>query len=50
MSDRTIECPCGVVLTAEDLESVVEAAQSHAAEVHQMELSDEAARAMARPV
>lgn len=50
MSDRLIECPCGVVLTAEDLERVVSAAQEHAREVHEMELSDDDARAMARPV
>lgn len=49
MSDRLIECPCGVMLTAEDLEAVVEAAQQHAREVHAMELSDDDARAMARP-
>lgn len=49
MTDRVIECPCGVVLTAADTESVVEEAQTHAAEVHQMELSDDDARSMARP-
>ncbi len=49
MSDRVIECPCGVVLTGGDVAAVVIAAQSHAREVHQMELSDEDARAMARP-
>lgn len=49
MSDRVIECPCGVVLTGSDLEEVVDAAQRHAEEVHQMELSDADARAMARP-
>ncbi|HEX2154823.1 MAG TPA: hypothetical protein VHL52_12705 [Acidimicrobiia bacterium] len=49
MIDRVIECPCGVVLTAEDLQAVVAAAQHHAREVHEMELSDDDARAMARP-
>lgn len=50
MSDRVIECPCGVLLTADDLDSVVASAQEHAREVHAMELSDDDARAMARPV
>ncbi|HSJ35991.1 MAG TPA: hypothetical protein VLB85_13145 [Acidimicrobiia bacterium] len=49
MSDRVIECPCGVVLTGTDLAQVVGAAQEHARETHQMELTDEDARAMARP-
>ncbi|MFP3914370.1 MAG: DUF1059 domain-containing protein [Actinomycetota bacterium] len=49
MSDRLIECPCGVVITAEDLEAVVAAARRHAREVHEMELTDSDARAMARP-
>lgn len=49
MSDRVIECPCGVVLTGEDIAAVVTAAQSHAREVHAMELTDEDAEAMARP-
>lgn len=49
MTDRVIECPCGVVLTAEDTDDVVRIAQEHADEVHQMELSDEQARSMARP-
>lgn len=49
MPDRLIECPCGVVLTADDIDSVVVAAQEHAREVHAMELTDEDARSMARP-
>lgn len=49
MSDRVIECPCGVVLTGSDERSVVAEAQTHAREVHQMELTDDDARAMARP-
>lgn len=49
MSDRVIECPCGVVLTGTDQEAVIAEAQTHAREVHQMELTDDAARAMARP-
>lgn len=49
MSDRVIECPCGVVLTGTDTDEVVGRAQEHASEVHQMELSDDEARSMARP-
>lgn len=49
MSDQVIECPCGVVLTAKDVATVIVTAQRHAREVHQMELSEEDARAMARP-
>ena len=45
----TIECPCGTVLRAEDVEAVVVQAQAHAREVHRMELTDEEARSMARP-
>ena len=49
MSGHTIECPCGTVLRGDDEEHVVAAAQDHARSVHDMELSDEQARAMARP-
>lgn len=49
MTDRVIECPCGVVLTAENTDEVVQVAQKHASDVHQMELSDEQAQSMARP-
>ena len=41
MSDRSIECPCGVLLTADNLDAVVAAAQSHARDVHAMDLSDD---------
>lgn len=49
MSEAMIECPCGVVLTATDEAAVIEAAQSHALSVHDMELTEDDARAMARP-
>lgn len=49
MSGHTIECPCGTVLRGADEASVVAEAQSHAKSVHEMELTDEQARAMARP-
>lgn len=47
--DQVIECPCGTVLRSEGLASVVEQAQQHAREVHDMELPEPDARAMARP-
>ncbi|TFH20659.1 MAG: DUF1059 domain-containing protein [Acidimicrobiales bacterium] len=49
MSGHTIECPCGTVLRGPDEDSVVAEAQSHARAVHDMELTDDQARAMARP-
>jgi predicted small metal-binding protein len=49
MSGHTIECPCGSVLRGDDEDQVVAAAQRHAESVHDMELTDEQARAMARP-
>ena len=49
MSDRVIECPCGVVLTGSSTDEVITQAQQHASDVHQMELSDGAARSMERP-
>jgi predicted small metal-binding protein len=49
MSGHTIECPCGTVLRGDDIDSVVAEARAHARTVHDMELSDEQAQAMARP-
>lgn len=49
MSGHTIECPCGTVLRGDDEDQVVSVAQDHAKSVHDMELTDEQARAMARP-
>lgn len=46
---KVIECPCGVVLEGKSDSEVVERAQAHAAEVHEMELSDDQALAMAHP-
>ena len=50
MSGQTIECPCGTVLRGTDEDAVVAVAQAHAKAVHDMDLTDEQARAMARPV
>lgn len=49
MSGRTIECPCGTVLRGSDDEAVVAEAQAHARAVHDMDLTDEQARAMIAP-
>ena len=47
--EQVIECPCGTVLRGADLSEVIEQAQTHAHEVHDMELTDEQATSMARP-
>lgn len=44
-----IECPCGTVLRAESVDSVVAQARRHATDVHGMDLTEEQARSMARP-
>ena len=46
---KLIQCPCGVVIEGRDDEDVVQRAQEHARQVHQMELSREQALGMARP-
>ncbi len=49
MSGQTIECPCGTVLRGADEQAVIAEAQAHAKSVHDIDLSDDEARAMARP-
>lgn len=49
MSGQLIECPCGTVLRGEGLDQVVAEAQTHAKAVHDMELTSEQAKSMARP-
>ena len=49
MSGQTIECPCGTILRGVNEDEVVAEAQDHARTVHDMELSDDDARSMARP-
>lgn len=49
MSGHTIECPCGTVLRGDSEDAVVATAREHAREVHDMDLTDDQARAMARP-
>jgi hypothetical protein len=47
--EQVIECPCGTVLRGADLSAVIDQAQTHAHDVHDMELSEEQATSMARP-
>ena len=49
MSGQLIECPCGTVLRGDDVGDVVVEAQRHAKDVHDMDLTDDQAAAMARP-
>lgn len=49
MGNRTIECPCGTVLRGATDAEVIKTAQTHAKEVHEMDLSDEQAASMVRP-
>jgi predicted small metal-binding protein len=46
---KVINCPCGFVLKGHSDDDVVQKAQEHAKQVHQMELSREQALAMAKP-
>jgi predicted small metal-binding protein len=47
--EHVIERPCGTVLRAADVETVVSEARDHAKTVHDMDLTDERATTMARP-
>ena len=47
--NKVIVCPCGFVLRADDESELVAQAQKHSTDVHDMELTEEQALAMARP-
>ena len=47
--NKVINCPCGFVVQGESDDQLVERAQEHAKQVHQMDLSREQALAMAKP-
>ena len=49
MSGQLIECPGGTGRRGEGIDEVVTEAQQHAKSVHDMDLTDEQAKAMARP-
>lgn len=46
---KSITCPCGYTLHGRTDDEVVEQAQAHAREVHDMDLTRDQALAMARP-
>lgn len=46
---KIIECPCGYIVRAPNEKELVARAQTHARQVHDMDLSREQALAMARP-
>lgn len=46
---KVINCPCGVVIKADNEDDLVARAQDHAKRVHQMEMSREQALSMATP-
>jgi predicted small metal-binding protein len=46
---KLISCPCGFVLRALTEDEVVQLAQEHAKEAHNMDLKREEALSMARP-
>jgi predicted small metal-binding protein len=46
---KVIQCPCGVVIRADDDDALVEQAQRHARSTHNLELTPEQALALAHP-
>ncbi|MFA9446933.1 DUF1059 domain-containing protein [Egicoccus sp. AB-alg6-2] len=46
---KVIQCPCGATLHGADDDEVVTAAQTHARDTHDQELSRDQALSMARP-
>lgn len=49
MPGQLIECPCGTVLRGEGVDEVVAEARQHAKSVHDMDLTEDQAKATARP-
>lgn len=47
--NKVINCPCGFVVKGESEDQLVQRAQEHAKQMHQMDLSREQALAMAKP-
>ena len=47
--EKLVECPCGAQVRASDDDDLVTQTQSHASEVHGMDLSREQVLEMARP-
>ena len=47
---KVIKCDCGSTIRGDNDDELVKAAQAHALDVHQMELTAEQALSMAEPV
>ena len=47
---KVIKCDCGATIRGDNDDELVKAAQAHALDVHQMELTANQALAMAEPV
>ena len=47
--EKVINCPCGYVVKGATDDQLVSSAQTHASQVHQMDLTREQALSMARP-
>lgn len=47
--EKVVECPCGAVVRATDDDELVGQVQSHASEVHDMDMSREQVLEMAHP-
>lgn len=50
MADKQVSCDCGKVIRETTDDTLVEAVQKHALEVHDMELTREQVLSMAEPV
>jgi len=47
--EKVVECPCGAVVRAAEDDELITQVQSHASEVHDMDMSREQVLEMARP-
>lgn len=47
--EKIVECPCGAVVRASDEDELVRLTQSHAGEVHDMNMTREQVLEMAHP-
>lgn len=47
--EKIVECPCGAAIRSADEDDLISQTQSHASEVHDMDLSREQVLEMAHP-